>query len=86
MTRAGRSQPGSRRPVLVIRQRAGRIAAVLADCRYAQRRVAVLQASPDRYLPDPDLAPEIYREFLFRTSGLLVREPAASSRSWRAVR
>jgi hypothetical protein len=70
-----------------VRRLARRIAAAVADCRYAQRRMAALQASPDRYLPDPDRAPDTYQEFLFRTSGPLVRELSAARRSaGRAVR
>jgi hypothetical protein len=88
MTRASRGQQRSRRLALAVRwlalavrRLARRIADVLAECRYSQRRVEVLRASPDRYLLDPGRAPQTYREFLFRTSGPLVREPAAASRS-----
>lgn len=58
-----------------------RIAAVIAECSYAQRRLAVLRASPDRYVINPDTAPDSYREFLFRTSGQLAHEPSAARRS-----
>ncbi len=60
---------------------ARRVAAVLAECHYAQRRMSVLATSPDRYLPEPAHAPDTYAEFLFRTSGALRHEPAASWRS-----
>jgi hypothetical protein len=60
---------------------ARRVAAVLAECHYAQRRMSVLATSPDRYLPEPAHAPDNYAEFLFRTSGALRHEPAASWRS-----
>lgn len=60
---------------------ARRAAAVLAECHYAQRRISVLAISPDRYLPEPGHAPDTYAEFLFRTSGALRHEPAASWRS-----
>jgi hypothetical protein len=64
-----------------------RVAAVIAECNYAQRRIAALRASPDGYLTRPDLAPDTYREFLFRTSGSLVHEPSAIRRSHgRAIR
>lgn len=63
------------------RRLARRVAAVLAECHYAQRRLSVLATSPDRYLPEPGHAPDTYAEFLFRTSGTLRHEPAASWRS-----
>jgi hypothetical protein len=76
-----------RRIELGLRQLGRRIAAVVAECSYAQRRLAVLQGSPDRYLPDPGRAAETYQEFLFRTSGPLTHELAAARRSaGRAVR
>ncbi len=102
MTRTGQPQRpwqlrivlGVRRIALGVRlivlggwQLARRIAGVVAECSYAQRRLAALRGSPDRYLPDPDRAPETYQEFLFRTSGPLVHELAAARRSaGRAVR
>jgi hypothetical protein len=71
----------------VIRGLARWIAAVVAECRHAQRRMAVLHNSPERYLPPAGCAPATYREFLFWTSGLLAHEPTAASRSaGRAVR
>jgi hypothetical protein len=59
-----------------------RVAAVIAECNDAQRRLAQLRASPDRYMARPDLAPDTYQEFLFRTSGPLAHEPAAARRSF----
>ena len=56
-------------------------AAVIAECNYAQQRLVALQASPDRYLARPDLAPDTYQEFLFRTSAPLAHEPSAAQRS-----
>jgi hypothetical protein len=71
----------------VLRAVSRRVAAVIAECNDAQRRLAVLRASPDRYLTHPDLAPDTYREFLFRAAGPLVHEPSAARRSLgRAVR
>lgn len=58
-----------------------RIAAVIAECNYAQRRLAVLRASPDRYVINSDAAPDTYPEFLFRTSGPLAHEPSSARRS-----
>jgi hypothetical protein len=65
----------------VLRVISRRIAAVIAECNYAQRRLAVLRASPDRYVINRDAAPDTYREFLFRTSGPLTHEPSAARRS-----
>ena len=71
----------------VLRAITRRIAAVIAECNYAQRRLAVLRASPDRNMTRSDLAPYSYQEFLFRTSGPLVHEPSAAKRSLgRAIR
>lgn len=58
-----------------------RIAADLAECSYAQRRMLQLQTAPDRYVTDPDAAPENYDEFLFRTSGVLEHEASARARA-----
>jgi hypothetical protein len=60
---------------------ARRVAAIVAECNYAQRRMASLRTAPDMFLADPDKAPEDYAEFLFRTSSTLLREPAASGRA-----
>lgn len=68
------------RPLERVRQLAVRIAAVVAECHRAQRRMAALTASPDRYLTDAGLVPGTYQEFLFRTSGPLAHEPAAARR------
>ena len=58
-----------------------RVADVIAECNYAQRRLTTLMTNPDTYLTDRDKAPDDYAEFLFRTSGALAREPAASRRA-----
>jgi hypothetical protein len=52
----------------------------LAEMSYAQRRMAELRTAVDRHLPDSDQAPDTYAEFLYRSSGVLVREPAARRR------
>lgn len=60
---------------------ARRIAGILAECDYAQRRMLALRTMPDTYLPDRDKAPRDYAEFLYRTSGMLRQEPAAVGRA-----
>ena len=57
-----------------------RVADVLAECNYAQRRVFAIMTSPDGYLIERDKAPDTYAEFLFRTSGGLMDEPACAQR------
>ncbi len=58
-----------------------RVAAIVVECNYAQRRWFTLMTSPDSYLTERDQAPDDYAEFLFRTSGALTREPTASRRA-----
>jgi hypothetical protein len=60
---------------------ARRIAGIVAECNYAQRRVTILRTAPDVYLTKGDKAPDDYAEFLFRTSGMLLREPDARHRA-----
>ena len=57
------------------------IADALAEMNYAQRRVTMLKNAPDRMVPAPGKAPDTYAEFLFRTSGPLMREPSATRRA-----
>jgi hypothetical protein len=57
-----------------------RISGVIAECRYAQRRMSALRTAPDRYAREPDAAPDTYAEFLYRTSGVLMHEPSARRR------
>jgi hypothetical protein len=63
-----------------LRTLARRVGALAAECYQAQRRVTALRTSPDRYALQPDQAPDTYSEFLFRTSGSLLHEPAAACR------
>lgn len=76
MNSANTQSPALRTLTLLFR----RIADVVAECRYAQNRMAALRTAPDRLVPHPDQAPEDYAEFLFRTSGVLLHEPSARSR------
>ncbi len=57
---------------------AKRIAAIHAEISYAQQRLDAIRTNPDLYLTDAGKMPETYAEFLFRTSGVLVREPVAA--------
>lgn len=69
-----------------LRQLAGRLAAVLREMDEAQRRMLVVRTALDRYMENPDEAPDTYAEFLMRTSGALVREPSARVRQERVRR
>ena len=64
----------------LLRSLAGRLGAVIAECNYAQRRLAILRTAPDRWMADPDRLPDTYAEFMDRTSGLLAHEPPAQAR------
>ena len=74
--RTGAPQPGRTASRL-----ARRLAAIIAECNYAQRRVLALRLAADSYLSDADAAPDCYADFLFRTSGPLLREPSARVRA-----
>ena len=58
-----------------------RVAGLVAECNYAQRRAFTLWTTPDAFLADRDKAPDEYAEFLFRTSSTLLHVPAASGRA-----
>jgi len=64
----------------MVRSAAHTITSVVAECNQAAQTMSQLRQAPDRYLPDADQAPDDYQEFLFRTSGPLVREPSARRR------
>ena len=65
----------------VLRTLGRRLADIVAECNYAQRRLAELKASPDYYMLDASQAPDTYAAFLYRTSGALMHEPSAAQRS-----
>ena len=69
-------QPGRtlRRIALMVRE-------IIAEYAYAQRRMADLASAPDRYLLNPNAAPDTYAEFMFRTSARLRHEPPARCRT-----
>jgi hypothetical protein len=65
----------------ILRTLAHRVGEVVAECHYAQRRLAELQASPERYVIEPDQVPDSYQVFLLLTSHKLAHEPSAAQRS-----
>lgn len=62
-----------------------KIAAVIQECQAAQRRLDALRTGPDLYSDHPNVAPDSYAEFMFRTSGALMREPSARERQHGAL-
>jgi len=60
---------------------ARRVRGFFAECNYAQRRLTIVKMAPDAYLTTGSAAPDDYAEFLFRTSGMLLREPDARHRA-----
>jgi hypothetical protein len=58
-----------------------RVAGLVAECNYAQRRAFELRTTPDAFPAERDKAPDDYAEFLFRTSSPLLHEPAAAGRT-----
>jgi hypothetical protein len=65
----------------VLRRLARRVRAVVAECNDAQRRLAALREDPERYVLEPDHAPESYEEFRIRAARPLVHEPSAATRA-----
>ena len=59
---------------------AGKLADVVREMNEAQRRMMVLRTAMDRHVVNANTAPDTYDEFLVRTSGLLLHEPAARKR------
>jgi hypothetical protein len=66
---------------LILRTVARRVGGVVAECNYAQRRLTELQANPERYVIEPDQAPDTYQVFLLLASRKLAHEPSAAQRS-----
>ena len=69
------------KPIAALARLGRRVAAVVAECNYAQRRSMIWRTSPETYVAGRDYAPDDYAEFLFRTSGALLHEPAAARRA-----
>lgn len=67
-------------PATGLRRLARRVSAAVAECNAAQRRLTVLTMSTDWGHSESGKAPETYAEFLARTAGPLLREPAAGRR------
>jgi hypothetical protein len=65
----------------ILRTLARRVRCVVAECNYAQRRLAVLRSSLNSYVMEPDRAPDSYQVFLLLTSRRLAHEPSAAQRS-----
>lgn len=64
-------------PFLRLTRRTG---TTLTEMNYAMKRITQLRLAYDRYLNQPDAAPDTYAEFLLRTSSPLRREPSADQR------
>ncbi len=71
---------GVRRAARAFRRTGQRLVLGVREYMYWQRRATTLFLSPDRYVENPNKAPENYQEFLIRTSGPLIREPPALAR------
>jgi len=69
-----------------LRRAAGRLADVVHEMHDAQERMLVLHNAMDRYVENPNAAPDTYAEFLARTSGMLLHEPSVRKRIRRARR
>ena len=67
----------------VLGRLARRVRAVVAECNDAQRTLAALREDPERYVLEPDRAPESYQEFRMRAARPLVHEPSAATRAKR---
>jgi hypothetical protein len=65
----------------MLRRIARRFRETVAEANYAQHKVMVLAGAPDRWVQNPNEAPDTYQEFMFRTSGPLLHEPTARRRA-----
>jgi hypothetical protein len=71
---------GARRAMRALCRAGRKLASGVGEWMYWQRRATTLFLSPDRYVANPNQAPENYQEFLIRTAGPLIREPSAMAR------
>lgn len=69
-----------------MRRVAGKVAETVREMNEAQRLMLVMRTATDRYIDNPDAAPDTYEEFLLRTSGALRHEPSARKRLKRPSR
>jgi hypothetical protein len=69
-----------------VRRAAGKLAGAVREMHEAQQLMLVLHNAADRYVENPNSAPDTYQEFLARTSGMLLHEPSARKRMRRARR
>jgi hypothetical protein len=67
-----------------MRRAAGKLADAVREMNEAQRLMLALRTATDRYVENPDAAPDTYAEFLFRTTGTLLHEPPARKRARQA--
>jgi hypothetical protein len=65
---------------------ARKVGGLFAEMNYAQHRLLIARTNTDKYLKEPDRAPDTYAEFLMRSRGLLQHEPPAAARGTRPVR
>ena len=70
-----RQRTGAGRPGSAVGRLIRRVGAIIAECNEAQQRMIELWLSVDH-----PKAPDTYAEFLLRTSGKRLREPAACDR------
>jgi hypothetical protein len=65
------------------RRAARRVADVVSECNYAQRRLLELRLDPERYVLDGVRAPATFQEFVLRSScsSMRWREPSAGERT-----
>jgi len=75
VTTNDRQRTGAGRPGSAVGRLIRRVGAIIAECNEAQQRMIELWLSVDH-----PKAPDTYAEFLLRTSGKLLREPAACDR------
>jgi hypothetical protein len=59
---------------------AGKVTDTIREMNEAQRRMLVNRTAMDRYIQNPNAAPDTYGEFMARTHGALLHEPPARQR------
>jgi hypothetical protein len=69
-----------------VRRIAGKVTETIREMNEAQRRMLVNRTAMDRYIQNPNVAPDTYGEFMARTNGALLHEPPARHRIKKAQR